>query len=67
MKEHDIVIALNDLDEGRVRKGAQGTVIDVYSNPEGYEVEFEVVDGWHAVSCDPQEIELRGEPMRKAV
>lgn len=67
MKEHDIVIALSDLDEGRVQKGAQGTVIDVYANPEGYEVEFEVADGWLAVSCDPQDIELRGVAMRKAV
>ena len=67
MKEHDIVIALNDLDEGRVQKGAKGTIIDVYSNPAGYEVEFMLDDGadWIAVSCEPYEIELRSEQLRK--
>jgi len=67
MKEHDIVIALSDLDEGRVKKGAKGTIIDVYSRPAGYEVEFMLDEGndWIAVSCEPHEIALLSEPLRK--
>lgn len=67
MKEGDIVVALTDLDEGRVKKGMEGTIIDVYSNPLGYEVEYEVEKGvfWHTVSCYPHEISLRSEPLRK--
>jgi hypothetical protein len=67
MKEYDIVVALSDLDEGRVKKGAEGTIIHTHTNPAGYEVDF-MLDGgadWIVVSCEPHEVALRSEPTRK--
>lgn len=45
IKEHELVIALRDVPEKGVRKGAVGTIVHVYPGGEAYEVEFLRLDG----------------------
>lgn len=68
MNEFDVVVALKDLHEGKVPAGSEGTVLDVFSSPIGYRVEFDDIenDDVFIVICHPGDIEVkRSEPFRK--
>jgi hypothetical protein len=45
IKEFDRVVLIVSLPEKRLMKGDVGTVVMVYNNNEGYEVEFFTLDG----------------------
>lgn len=45
IKELDRVILNVDITESKLRKGDIGTVVMVYNNGEGFEVEFITLDG----------------------
>ncbi len=65
MKEFEMVIAARDLENGLVRAGQEGAIVDVHANPEGYEVDFEVGDGWEIVTCYPADIVPKYTDVRK--
>ncbi len=67
MKLWDVVVALTDLEGGEIKRGSEGTILDVYTDPLGYEVDFEVNGGddWVPVSCYPHEICLCSDYLRK--
>ncbi|GAB1410282.1 hypothetical protein MASR1M90_14360 [Desulfovibrionales bacterium] len=66
MKELEFVAATRDLEDGLIKAGYEGTIVHVYEDPEGYEVDFEVEDGWELVTCNPEDIApLKEEPLRK--
>lgn len=67
MNEFDIVIALKDLQGGKILAGSEGTILDVFSDPVGYYVEFDDVenDDVFIVTCHPGDIEVKKVALRK--
>ena len=65
MKEFEIVIATRDLEGGLVKAGQEGAIVDIHTDPEGYEVDFEVGDGWEVVTCCPADIVPKYGQLRK--
>lgn len=61
MNEFDVIVALKDLHGGKVAAGSEGTILDVFSNPVGYYVEFDDVenDDVFIVTCHPGDIEVK--------
>ena len=45
IKEHDIVVLTEDVPEEQLTAGDVGTVVHIYKNGEGYEVEFMTLTG----------------------
>jgi hypothetical protein len=45
IKEHDIVVLTEDVPEEGLSAGDFGTVVHIYNNGEGYEVEFMTLTG----------------------
>ena len=43
--EHDIIVLVCDLPEHGLKEGDLGTVVHVYHDPAGYEVEFMTLGG----------------------
>lgn len=60
LKQFDVVVAQKDLHQGKVPAGSEGTILDVFSAPVGYFVEFydEENDDDFVVVCHPDDIEL---------
>lgn len=45
IKEHDIVVLTEDVQEDGLTAGDVGTVVHIHNNSEGYEVEFTTLTG----------------------
>ena len=45
IKEHDVVILIQDLPEDRLKAGDVGTVVHIHQGGAGYEVEFMTLAG----------------------
>ncbi|UQZ90255.1 DUF4926 domain-containing protein [Deltaproteobacteria bacterium Smac51] len=39
-KQFDVVVLTEDIEEYDLKEGTVGTIVDVYTKPEGYEIEF---------------------------
>lgn len=61
MKEFKVVAATRDLEDGLIKAGYEGTILDIFSNPVGYHVEFDDVenDDVFIVTCHPGDIEVK--------
>lgn len=62
MKEHDIVVLMEDLPDHGLRAGDLGTVVLVHGDEEGYEVEFATLAGetMAVVALDPRQVRAIG-------
>lgn len=63
IRPYDVVTLKHDLPDEDLVAGTAGTILDVYSPPPGYEVEFVGPDGLHvgknpSVSLQPEQVEL---------
>jgi hypothetical protein len=66
IKENDLVVSVKSLQGGEIPVGTIGTVIDVYTNPMGFEVEFCINDEYIPVGCHSDEIILAKDRLQKA-
>ncbi|WP_460497367.1 DUF4926 domain-containing protein [Glycomyces tarimensis] len=48
MRRYDVVELTEDLPEAGLRAGLIGTIVDVYDEPQAYEVEFVDPTGWRS-------------------
>lgn len=77
MKEYDVILATRPLHDGRVTLGETGVILDIYTDPLEYLVEFpdNTEDDFVVFSCAPGDIALKYEfplpqpaqPLRKAI
>ena len=66
IKENDLVVSVKTLQDGGIPVGTIGIVIDVYTMPIGYEVEFCINDKYVPVGCHSDEIALAKDRLQKA-